>query len=66
MARITVKRQMCKACGFCIESCPKGLIVIDKSLNKQGIRPVRFKGGACIGCAACAVVCPECCIEVYK
>ena len=23
-------------------------------------------GGKCIGCSMCAVICPDCCIEVYK
>jgi len=33
----------------------------------MGAKLVRFKKGAvCAGCAMCAVVCPDCCIEVYK
>ena len=23
-------------------------------------------GGKCLGCSMCAVICPDCCIEVYK
>jgi 2-oxoglutarate ferredoxin oxidoreductase subunit delta len=66
MGKIKIKRQKCKGCQLCIINCPKGLIVLDKSLNKHGVHPVYFKDGGCIGCALCAQVCPECCIEVYK
>lgn len=66
MGSIKIERERCKGCQLCIDSCPKGLIGLDKSLNKRGVRPVYFKDGECTGCTLCAQVCPECCIEVYK
>jgi 2-oxoglutarate ferredoxin oxidoreductase subunit delta len=24
------------------------------------------QSSACVGCALCAIICPDCCIEVYK
>jgi 2-oxoglutarate ferredoxin oxidoreductase subunit delta len=67
MAKITINQDKCKGCLLCISFCPKGLIAADKKLNRQGVRPVKFKDeGACIGCALCALICPDCCIEVFK
>ena len=64
--KIKIDRQRCKGCQLCIEACPKGLIGLDKSLNKRGVRAAYFKGGQCTGCTLCAQACPECCIEVWK
>jgi 2-oxoglutarate ferredoxin oxidoreductase subunit delta len=67
MAKIKINRNKCKGCLLCISFCPKGSIALDKKLNNKGVKPVKFKEGAdCIGCSMCAVICPECCIEVYK
>ncbi|MCX5697954.1 MAG: 4Fe-4S dicluster domain-containing protein [Candidatus Omnitrophica bacterium] len=67
MPKITIDREKCKGCLLCISFCPKGAIVPDTKLNRKGIKPVRFKKDtACIACAMCAVICPDCCIEVFK
>jgi 2-oxoglutarate ferredoxin oxidoreductase subunit delta len=82
MAKIIIDREKCKGCLLCVSFCPKGLISVDKDLNRRGVKPVKFsprpvlrspqgeggsfsKGG-CLGCAMCAIICPDCCIEVYK
>jgi 2-oxoglutarate ferredoxin oxidoreductase subunit delta len=65
--RIIVLRERCKGCGLCIQSCPKGLLSIEKDFNEQGFYPaylISSKG--CTGCALCAVSCPDVAIEVYK
>jgi len=37
------------------------------NLSKGGIPPkAGDKTTECIGCMQCAVICPDCCIEVYK
>ena len=67
MAKITIGREKCKGCLLCISVCPKGLICIDKKLNRRGVNPVRFKDSPeCLGCSMCAIICPDCCIEVWK
>jgi len=67
MAKITINKDKCKGCLLCIKFCPKGLITVSKELNRQGVKPAEFKdNNECIACAMCAVICPDCCIEVYK
>jgi uncharacterized Fe-S center protein len=47
----TVKKEMCKGCGLCVENCPSGAVKIGKtaSINKR----------TCIGCGECYVCCPN-------
>lgn len=49
--------------------CPRKLIEVSDKINKRGIKPAQFKKGKeaeCIGCAFCAIVCPDNAIELYK
>ena len=66
MPKITVNQDKCKGCMLCVSFCPKGLISAEAKLNRRGIKPVKFKDAGCVACAMCAVICPDCCIEVYK
>jgi len=43
------------------------LELTSKEVNKKGYHFAReVKDDTCIGCAACATVCPDGCISVYK
>ena len=67
--RIEIREERCKACGLCIEYCPKGILEFSEKFNLKGYTPVRVKKGKedeCTGCATCALVCPDCVIEVYR
>ncbi len=64
---IVILQERCKSCGFCVDTCPLGCIVIDTTINSQGYHPARFEGnGRCTGCCLCAEVCPDTAIEVFK
>lgn len=68
MARIVIDGERCKSCSLCVEACPRKLIVISDTLNSKGYRPAKFvdEDGKCIGCAFCAISCPDIAIEVYR
>ena len=69
MAYIKINKDRCKGCYFCIEFCPRDLIVISKTHNKLGYFPAEFdmiNEDRCTGCKTCAIVCPDTAIEVYK
>ena len=49
----------------------KGAVVVNeercKGVNDRGYHFAYMSNpDACIGCASCALVCPDACIEVYK
>ncbi|MFH1191372.1 MAG: 4Fe-4S dicluster domain-containing protein [Candidatus Omnitrophota bacterium] len=67
MAEIIINQDKCKGCFLCVNFCPKGLIKQSVKFNKQGLNFVEFNlNGECIVCMQCSIICPDCCIEVYK
>ncbi len=52
--------QYCKACGRCIESCPKHCISMGTEINPAtGLIPVTLELDLCNGCGLCITACPE-------
>ncbi|MBU0549406.1 MAG: 4Fe-4S binding protein [Candidatus Omnitrophica bacterium] len=68
MPKITIDQERCKSCLLCISFCPRKLIKVDTDLNSLGVKPVKFMDirEECLGCMQCALICPDCCIEVWK
>ncbi len=67
MAKITIREERCKGCGLCVLSCPKKLLSISGTSNKNGYFVVKIDDqNACVGCASCAVMCPDCVITVER
>lgn len=68
MAKVVFAEDRCKACGLCIEVCPRKILALKEGvLNKKGYSPCHcIDESKCIGCAMCATMCPDCVIEVYR
>lgn len=68
MAELSFKTDDCKGCGLCTEACPKHILILSETeLNAKGHHPVSCTDpSACIGCAACALMCPDCVITVRR
>lgn len=52
----------CKECRFCIDFCPRDVLVLSAETNRKGYHyPVVAPGkeGACVHCEFCSLVCPE-------
>jgi 2-oxoglutarate ferredoxin oxidoreductase subunit delta len=70
--KIVINQERCKGCHICFDFCPLKLISVAPDLNRKGYQPARFNehttdgNKTCTGCAACATVCPEVAIEVYR
>ena len=68
MAKVTFQTDLCKGCGLCVSTCPKGcLSIAADQINKKGYSPAQMVTPEnCIGCAFCATMCPDCIITVEK
>ena len=52
----------CKGCRFCIDFCPRAVLVPAPSVNAKGYHyPVVAEGkdDQCVNCQFCTIVCPE-------
>ena len=68
MAKLTFKTDSCEGCGLCVDACPKHLLRISADkINKKGHHPADITDQtACIACAFCATMCPDCIITVER
>ena len=65
--KITVVKERCKSCGYCIKYCPKGVLALGSEVNSKGYEyVVPVKEEDCIGCCICGRMCPDGAIEIYK
>lgn len=67
MPKMEVDVDKCKGCYLCIQVCPKKCIEKSDKFSKTGYFPAKdSKEGCCIACLACAHICPDLAIRVYK
>ena len=57
---IHIVRDRCKGCGFCVEYCPKDVLVLSEDFNTKGYHPPEaVKADDCVHCQLCEMLCPE-------
>ena len=64
---ITLVKEFCKGCGFCITYCPKKVYDLSDEMNQKGYylpSPVRLED--CTECGLCYLHCPDFAIILEK
>ena len=57
----------CKGCELCVSVCPKRILAMGAAVNAKGYHSACCADeAACVGCASCALMCPDCCITIYE
>jgi len=52
--------ERCKGCSYCIDYCPKQILVMSEKFNKKGYHyPDIVENGMCVNCNLCTNICPE-------
>lgn len=58
--RVYIIEDRCKGCGFCVEYCPKHVLVLSDRFNPKGYHPPEVvKAEECVNCNLCETICPE-------
>jgi 2-oxoglutarate ferredoxin oxidoreductase subunit delta len=64
---VTVNRNWCKGCGYCVKYCPTNVLEMSKGYNAKGYHPPQVKApAACRSCKFCELICPEFAIFVTQ
>ncbi|EGW39674.1 ferredoxin family protein [Desulfosporosinus sp. OT] len=64
---VKINTERCKSCGLCVHACPKKILSIGEVANSKGYYAAEVKDQSeCIGCAFCALICPDLALEVYR
>lgn len=63
--KITIDKERCKGCGYCVEYCPREVLEQTKELSPKGYLLVAVKDETrCLACGFCEAICPEFAIKI--
>jgi 2-oxoglutarate ferredoxin oxidoreductase subunit delta len=62
---VSIDRDRCKGCGFCVEYCPRDVIEMGRELSSKGYQLAVVKSeSACLACGFCEFICPEFAVQL--
>lgn len=62
---VHIIEERCKGCGFCVEFCPRDVLVMSSGTNSKGYHPPELIDDThCVNCGLCALLCPDFAIYV--
>ena len=57
---VVIIADRCKGCAFCVEYCPKDVLVMSEDFNIKGYHPPEIVvNGECVNCNLCEMICPD-------
>jgi len=60
LGKIHVKEDRCKGCTFCVEYCPRDVLIMADEFNNKGYHyPYAINPDECVDCKLCQRICPE-------
>ena len=63
--QVNISREQCKGCGFCVQFCPRQVLVMGQEINSKGYTFAKTaEEKTCLSCVLCEIICPEFCIQV--
>ena len=64
---VIIIEERCKGCEFCIEYCPREVLVMSSAFNIKGYHFPEVKDASqCVSCHFCEALCPEFAIFVTE
>jgi 2-oxoglutarate ferredoxin oxidoreductase subunit delta len=58
--KVSVLKDRCKGCGFCVTYCPMDVLEVSEEFNAKGYHfPVVQQPEKCINCGLCEMLCPD-------
>ncbi|MCK4659508.1 MAG: 4Fe-4S dicluster domain-containing protein [Phycisphaerae bacterium] len=58
--QVYILQERCKGCGYCVEFCPLGVLVMSSRFNAKGYHyPEVAHAEKCSGCDLCGMYCPD-------
>ena len=58
--QVAIVVERCKGCGYCVEFCPLGVLVMSSKFNAKGYHyPEIANAQKCSGCDMCGMYCPD-------
>jgi len=64
-AHVSIDKERCKGCGFCVDFCPKEVIRMTSELSPKGYTlPTVENEDECLACGFCEAICPEFAMKV--
>jgi 2-oxoglutarate ferredoxin oxidoreductase subunit delta len=58
--KVLINKERCKGCGYCVEFCPRGALMMSEELSPKGYYLAAVADESkCLGCGLCEVICPE-------
>ena len=65
--KVLIDKEICKGCGYCVEFCPRGALVMSDELSPKGYTLAAVADESkCLGCGLCDILCPEFAIHVIS